>query len=1110
MTDLARWLEAHNLARHLAVLKENDIDLDILGELSEEDLKELGLSLGDRRRMAAAIRSLTDGGSEPEKSKETSKHPRPSGLAVSVPRPAATDSANARRQVTVLFADLSGFTTLSTSLDAEEVHKLLQRYFAVVDEIINGFGGTIDKHIGDAVMAVFGAPVAHTDDPQRAVRAAMDIHRQLADFSPPLIAHVGIASGQVVAGRTGSSAFDEYTMTGASVNLAARLQDLAGPGETLISDAVQNAVSSLASTEFIGDVEVKGFKEPVKTWRLTGIRRATDADSEGPFVGRTRELRQLRGAVSECRETGGGQLVLLRGEAGIGKTRLVDRFEAEVVAGGFACHTALVLDFGAGKGRDAIPALVRSLLGIAPGIGKAIRRAAADAVLSSGLLDQDRAVHLNDLLDLPQPEPLRTIHDSMDHPTRMRGLADTVGALAHATAGRSPLLLRIEDIHWADPLLLDRLAVLAEAIADRPVIMLMTSRIEGDPISRAWRAKVRRCPLTTIDLGPLNDADAADLAKEYRDANDALAQACIARAAGNPLFLDQLLRNARENAEHAVPGSVQSIVQARLDHLGDGDRRAIQAAAVLGQRFLAATVAAMVGDAAYDCTGLVTHQLVRPEDDGFLFVHALVRDGVYGTLRGEDRRALHVAAADWFAGRDLGLRARHLEAGEHPDAAKAYLAASREQLRAYHYDQALSLSEAAIRLAAGEAERFEALCLAGEVRQLIGDSAVSIERYEEALSLANMAADQVRCLLGLAAGMRILDKFDQAFTRLDEATEICLSSGLDAPLAEIEFTRGNLYFPLGRTEECLAAHEKAVAHARTAGNTELQIQALGGLADASYASCRIESARGYFTECVALARREGFHRIEEANIPMVAWTTLFSGDYVNAFALLKEAGAVSERAGNVRARIIAGNGLVLYALFRGDYPGAEKHAFDIIQQSERISSGRFQSYGFNMLAMTQIARVDKDAARRSLAAACDAAEGPAFQFCGAWIRGTEALLADSPAAAHRALDAGEAMLDAGAIAHNHVFYRYSAIEYALQTGDWDRLEHHAAKLTALMSGEPTRFTDFIVDRARALAAVRQGTNDEVTRAALGACLAFARDQGLRPAAEALEAALDGS
>lgn len=1095
MTGLADWLEARGLAKHAKLFAENDIELDVLPELTEADLRELGLSLGDRKRLLAAVRTLAN---------------TVEVAVVSTPAPEPTPSpttADARRQVTVLFADLSGFTTLSTRIDAEEVHALLQRYFEVVDEIVRGFGGSIDKHIGDAVMAVFGAPVAHTDDPERAVRAGLEIHRQLAEFAPPLIAHVGIASGQVVASRTGSAAFDEYTVTGASVNLAARLQDLADPGETLVSDAVRNAVTNTVTCESAGDADVKGFEAPIKTWRVLSVADQNIREGSRPFVGRRHELEQLRGVMNLRLESRSGQAVLLRGEPGIGKTRLLDQFQSEAEGKGFQCHAGLVLDFGAGKGRDAIPAMVRGLIGIPPGSRKPVRRLAADKAIADGLVRPENAVHLNSLLDLPQPPELAEMHDAMDHQTRTRGLSRTVASLAHEIGRRRPTLLRIEDIHWADPVLLDQLAALAASIVSGTVVVVMTTRTEGDPVDAAWRAKILGCPLTTIDLGPLGQADAAELARQYLETNQKLAEACIARAAGNPLFLDQLLRNAEENAEHGVPGSVQSIVQTRVDNLDPTDRLAIHASAVLGQRFTADAVGFMIGAQGYDCAGLVAHQLVRPEGDGFLFVHALVRDGVYGTLLTSDRHGLHLKAADWFSGHDSALHARHLEAAEHRDASVAYVAASREEAGAYRYDRALTLAEAAVRLARDRMARFAALCLTGELLRLLADSALSINCYERALVDAEEPTEEIHCRLGLAAGMRILDRFDEAFEQLDKAETLSRESNDLDRMAEIEFMRGNLCFPLGRTEECVAAHDRALEFARRAGNEEFEVQALGGLADAYYAQSRIASARAHFEECVNRAATAGFARIAVANAPMLGWTSILTGDYVGSVPILNQARTAAENAGNDRAKIIVMNGLSLVALDQGDLDLAETHAREINRLSERLSSDRFLSYGLNMLALAEFARDDITSARQTIDRALKAAEGSAIGFCGPWICGTAARLSDSPQQARGFLDTGEALLDAGAVAHNHYFFRREALACCLDLADWDGVDHHAAAFAAYLDTEPTQWTKFFIQRARAFAARRQGQGDATMERDLRDCLLFAEQQKLAPFAEEIRAVL---
>ena len=235
--DVEAWLNSLGLGQYAAVFAEQEIDADTLRVLTVEDLRELGIPLGHRKKLAEAIAQL-----EPVRSVQ-SDGSLPTGVT-------SVGMTGEHRQVTVLFADLTGYTKLSAELGAEETHHLLNRYFQTVDQILDDYGVAMIRHIGDGIMAVFGAPVAHTNDPERALRAALDIHRSLKSVSMSegreLLAHIGIASGEVVASPTGSVAHHEYSVTGNSVNLASRLQDTAGPGETLISDMVYQAVSPYA------------------------------------------------------------------------------------------------------------------------------------------------------------------------------------------------------------------------------------------------------------------------------------------------------------------------------------------------------------------------------------------------------------------------------------------------------------------------------------------------------------------------------------------------------------------------------------------------------------------------------------------------------------------------------------------------------------------------------------------------------------------------------------------------------------------------------------------------------------------------------------------------
>jgi len=677
--DIATWLHDLGLSVYEQAFRENAIELELLPQLTADDLKEIGvIPVGHRRKLLDAIAAL-----------RASALPAPDDPRdARVQSPSPVDPIGERRQVTVLFADLAGYTAWGQQLDAEEVHALLERFFERADRIIQEHGGRIDKHIGDCVMGVFGAPIAHGDDADRAARAALAISAAIPDVSARvgrrIGIHIGVAGGQVVASRTGSANHSEYTVTGDTVNLASRLTAAAEEGEILASDDTRRALAERFDCVDAGALDIKGFAEPVRAWRLLGLGLV--ARDERPFVGRHGELRLSEAALAACRETGRGQTIFIRGEAGIGKTRLIEEVQRKATESGFACHAALVLDFGGGVGRDAVRALARSLLGVEVTSDTEAVRAAADRALSSGLVASEDTVFLNDLLNLPQPSELRPIYEAMDTGTRNRGQLDLVARILDRKTRLRPRLLVVEDLHWADQLVLMQLARLTTVVAQYPAILIMTSRLEGDPLDETWRAQVPAASLTTIDLGPLPSDDARALAEALIAANTAFAERCVERAAGNPLFLDQLLRHADESHAAAVPGSIQSLVQERIDRLDSADKTAVQAASVLGQRFAGSALAHLLDSSDYVPERLISRLLVRPQlasEDVFLFAHALIRDAIYDTLLRSRRRELHQRAAEWYADRDPVLHAEHLDRAEDPKAAQAYLAAARSQVSDY-------------------------------------------------------------------------------------------------------------------------------------------------------------------------------------------------------------------------------------------------------------------------------------------------------------------------------------------------------------------------------------------------------------------------------------------
>jgi class 3 adenylate cyclase len=1016
--------------------------------------------------------------------------------------------------VTVLFADLVGFTRLSSDLDSEEVHGLLGAFFEAVDSTIESHGGTIDKHIGDCVMGVFGAPVAHGNDAERAVRAALAIQEAMPGlstrFSRDLQAHVGLASGEVVAAGTGSRGFREYTVTGNSVNLASRLTDRAGPGEILLSESVHRSLADRISAAPLGESTIKGVSSPVRIWRFIGLIDAAAAAAPArPFVGRRLELAQIKGALASCQEGNSGLTIYIRGEAGIGKTRLAEEFARTAAMAGFYVHKGLVLDFGTGKGQDAIRAVARSLLALDPDSDPAARRDAAERAVADAIVDAEQRGYLFDLLDLPLPAEVRPLYDAMDNDRRNRGKAATICDLVRRLAERRPCVILVEDVHWASATVLTYLARLAETVGQCRALLAITSRIEGDPIDQAWRSAAHSAPIVTIDLGPLRHAEALAFAATIVDAVSAFAETCIERAEGNPLFLDQLLRTAEPTGETTLPGTIQSVVLARVDTLLPEDRQALRAASVLGQRFPLAALQALLANPDYSCAGLVRRHLIRPENGEYLFVHALIRDAVYGSLLKARQREMHRSAAAWFARRDAALHAEHLDRAGDAAAPGAYLAAARAEADLYHMEAGRRLIERGLTLAGEGKVRFALACAYGDVLRDLGATSESIAAFEEALRTATDGGARCQARIGLARGMRIADRIDEALAMLDAAEAEATDHRSDLQLAWTHHLRGNFYFPLGRVEGCAAEHALALDYARRAKSDELETRALGGLGDAAYAQGRMASAYRNFSSCVELCRAHGYGRIEVANLSMVGHCLFYLNRFEESRESSREAMTLAHRVGHQRAEIIAAANAVRVVPFLHDADAADAEVERILELAGQIGARRFEAEAMVAQAATLALAGRKadalDLTRRGL----EVARETGIQFIGPDLLGQLAVLTDDDALRRQSLAEGEELLRAGSIGHNHLRFNRHAIEASLNAREWDEADRYAQALEDYTRPETLPGADFWIAWGRTLAAHGRDPRSAEPIHNIERILEQAQLIGMRPAIPALRRALCG-
>ncbi|MBV9908323.1 MAG: AAA family ATPase [Hyphomicrobiales bacterium] len=995
-----------------------------------------------------------------------------------------------RRPVAIMFCDLVGYTRLSSTLDPEEVRALLEQFFGVVDAIVERYGGTIDKHIGDAAMALFGAPRAHGDDALRAVRAALEIQSliptKLRLASGPLAVHVALAMGDVVASRVGSERRREYTVIGEAANLAARLLDRAGASEILASEEIWRATSRFADYEALGGQGLKGFDNPVPVFRLKSLRES--ATESRPLVGRRAELSECRSALAAVAHGQAGAVIVVRGEPGIGKTRFVEELQSIGAELGFARHMGWALDFGVERGRGAVGALVRSLLNLRRDATREVEAAlAAQAAHEAPATDDP--LYLRDLIEAPQRDENRRLYEALDAAARARGKELALARLIDGAARRQPVLLIVEDVHWADAESLAQLAALARAAADRRVALVLTTRIGGDPLDAGWRATVAGAFQLTIDLAPLTSAEAETIAHSFAATEDFAAK-CVERAGGNPLFLEQLLRTARDLVDGKLPNSVQSVILARADLLAPSDRRAIEAASVLGQRFALVTLTALIGDPSYDAEALLRNALIKRSPDGLQFAHALVRDGVYASLTRTRRRLLHGAAARVLADEPT-LRAEHLDLASDSEAARAYLVASRDQDALFRQDQAIALARRGLAIATDPQARVDLALQVGDLELHAGRGREALEAYRGALSDCRSEADRVRALIGNAAANRLLAKLDDAFAALSEAEPPARLSAADRVLAEIHYLRGNLHFARGELDSCRNEHSAALEIALRLDSREWRAHALSGLADAQYMDCRMATALALFSECIELNEAAGLMRILTANRVMMGHCRIYLCAFDAGVDEMRRGLEIARRIGNRHGEMFALQSMGFCLTAGGRYGEAANFQAEALDQARALNARRYEAIILGVCAELALGQGDRREALALVREGLVASEETSPGFAGPILYGLLGLTETERSAREAALAAGQALLDKGAVGHNHFWFRRYAIEAALLGEAWGEADAHADALAERTTSEPLPYSDLIVERGHILARMGRGTAGHEDYQELGALRAKA-------------------
>ena len=844
------------------------------------------------------------------------------------PPPTAVPDGD-RRPVTVLFADLAGFTALSEGLDPEEVRAIQADLFREMSASIERYEGFVEKFVGDAVMAIFGAPRAHEDDPERGLRAALLMRDRMGALNRrwerrvgrPLALHIGVNTGPVVAGRIGSTTDAAYAVTGDTVNTASRLQSAAPPGEILIGDATYQLTHHAFAFAPREEVPLKGKSEPVGVHRLLGplaaphsARGLENLGLAAPLVGRGPELRRMETAFDDMR-AGRAQVLSLIGEPGAGKSRLQREFFARLEAGGRLEGTTIRRAACSALGEQtygAVAALLRDAYGVEHGASVDVARSRLAAGLETlGVGAEDRAAMVAALAQVLglERDDVRMRHLEPEQLKRQIFMATR--ALVERRLAAGPLVLVVEDLHWADAASIELLGAVADRLADRPLLLLLMYRptLEPDALGTS------RAPHIAIEVTPLSRAGSEDLlAAWFGDSThlfpERLRAQILERAGGNPLYLEEVVRAlivagvlARagavwrctpEASTAEVPSTLHGLLLARLDQLDVVERRVIQEAAVIGPRFevrLLKAISAEPGavDAALDA--LAGAELVAPGPD-HRFRHGLLQEIVYQNILVARRTELHTRVGTaletegvggpeslerletlgyhWALGADKRRGARYLMAAG--DWARG-MYANADAIQ--HYQRALDALEHCDAPAAATQIEMERLVARERMADLLaptGRRSAALGQYEIAEAGYRAAGDAaaqariVRKMGGLhwdaGARSRALQCFEAGLALLGDDRE-------HIEQAHLYQEMGRLAFRSGDSQRAVEWAEQARLHAeRLAADPAIDAD---GRAEAATAAAqshntlgvalarqgRLEEAVGHLERSVALARDNG-------------------------------------------------------------------------------------------------------------------------------------------------------------------------------------------------------------------------------------------------------------